>query len=55
MDNWKCKYCGHIYHEEDGWIRDAIPPGTKFEDVPDNWICPLCKAPKSAFEKMPQN
>lgn len=50
METWKCKYCGHLYHEAEGWVRDDIVPDTRFEDVPESWRCPICKAHKSAFE-----
>lgn len=41
---YKCKICGHIYDEE--------KEGVKFEDLPDDWVCPLCKVPKTMFEKI---
>ncbi|MEQ1602868.1 MAG: rubredoxin [Methylophilaceae bacterium] len=53
METWKCKYCGHLYSEAEGWIRDGIAPGTRMEDIPESWTCPLCKAHKSAFELLP--
>lgn len=44
-----CQPCGYIYDEAlwdpDGWI----PPGTKFEDIPDDWVCPVCGVGKSEF------
>ena len=41
---YKCKACGYIYDDE--------KEGTKFEDLPDDWTCPLCGAGKSDFEKV---
>ena len=41
---YKCKICGHIYDEE--------KEGIKFEDLPDDWVCPLCKVSKTMFEKI---
>ena len=41
---YKCKICGHIYDEE--------KEGVKFEDLPDDWVCPLCRVPKTMFEKI---
>lgn len=45
-----CLLCGFEYDEEQGWPEDNIPAGTKWEDVPDNWICPDCGAGKEDFE-----
>jgi rubredoxin len=42
--------CGFIYDEAEGWPDDDLPPGTRWEDVPDDWICPECGTPKSDFE-----
>ncbi|MDK2854633.1 MAG: hypothetical protein PWQ92_1527 [Thermococcaceae archaeon] len=52
MAKWKCIVCGYIYDEEAGDPESGIPPGTKFEDLPDDWVCPLCGAPKDMFEKI---
>jgi len=46
---YKCSVCGYVYDEEDGDIFNDIPPGTKWEDLPDNWKCPVCGAPKERF------
>lgn len=42
--------CGYIYNEADGEPEDGIAPGTAWEDVPEDWICPECGTPKSDFE-----
>ena len=49
---WRCKICGYEYKEKDGDPANGIAPGTKFEDLPEDWVCPLCKHPKSDFEKV---
>ena len=49
---WKCIVCGYIYDEDEGDPDSGIEPGTKFEDLPDDWVCPLCGAPKDMFEKI---
>jgi len=49
MSKYRCSICGHIYDEAKGDPESGIPPGTKWEDVPENWVCPLCGASKSAF------
>ncbi len=46
---WKCSYCGYVYDEDEGDPLSGIPPGTKFEDLPDDWKCPICGAPKDMF------
>jgi rubredoxin len=48
--SWMCVVCGWIYHEEEGSPDDGIPPGTKWEDVPESWVCPDCGAGKEDFE-----
>ena len=48
--SWMCVVCGFIYHEEDGWTEDGIAPGTRWEDVPDDWYCPDCGMGKEDFE-----
>lgn len=52
MAKWLCPICGYIYDEETGDPENNIPVGTKFEDIPDTWDCPVCGAPKSDFTKM---
>ena len=51
MEKWKCKVCGYIYDPENGDSDGNVPPGTPFNKVPDDWVCPLCGAPKDMFEK----
>ena len=51
MENYVCKICGHIYNPLVGDIDNGVKPGTKFEDISDDWVCPECGALKSEFEK----
>jgi len=51
MDKWECKICGYIYDPEKGDPETSIPGGTLFEQLPENWTCPICGAPKSQFVK----
>ena len=51
VDRWRCKPCDYIYDPEIGDPDGGISPGVKFEDLPDDWVCPLCGAPKEEFEK----
>jgi rubredoxin len=47
---WMCLICGFIYDEEAGLAEEGIPPGTLWENVPVNWVCPECGARKEDFE-----
>jgi rubredoxin len=48
--SWLCIICGWVYDEEAGSPEDGIAPGTRWEDVPDYWVCPDCGAGKEDFE-----
>lgn len=50
MRTWMCLVCGWIYDEAAGFPEDGIAPGTRWEDVPPNWVCPECGARKEDFE-----
>lgn len=47
---WVCVICGFTYDEAAGLPEEGIPPGTRWEDVPDTWACPECGAVKAEFE-----
>ena len=51
MDKYVCLVCGYVYDPEDGDPDNGVAPGTAFEDVPASWVCPVCSAEKSQFEK----
>jgi len=51
MDRYICEVCGYIYDPKKGDPDNGIAPGTKFEDLPDTWVCPICGASKEAFHK----
>jgi len=51
MDRYVCEVCGYIYDPKKGDPDNGIAPATKFEDLPDDWICPICGANKEAFHK----
>ena len=51
METWKCTVCGYIYDPEKGDPDNSIAPNTPFEKLPDDWVCPVCGAPKDMFEK----
>ena len=46
---WICTSCGFIYDPEQGDPDGGIPPGTSFDDIPDDWFCPVCGARKKDF------
>ena len=52
MAKWECKLCGYIYDSEKGDPDNGIAIGTAWEDVPDDWLCPLCGAGKGDFKKL---
>lgn len=50
MQKYECQACGYIYDPKVGDEDNDIKPGTAFEDLPEDWECPLCGAPKDEFE-----
>jgi rubredoxin len=52
VKTYMCVICGFIYDEAKGLPEEGIAPGTKWEDVPLNWVCPECGAGKDDFELM---
>ena len=49
MQKYVCSICGFVYDETAGYPQGGIAPGTKWEDVPKDWVCPLCGATKNEF------
>ncbi|PPD49226.1 MAG: rubredoxin [Methylobacter sp.] len=49
---YACEVCGHIYDEAEGDPDADIAPGTRWEDVPDDWRCPDCRVGKEDFVLM---
>ena len=47
--SWTCGVCGYNYDPAEGDPAHGVAPGTRFEDLPDGWVCPVCGAPKDAF------
>jgi len=52
MDKYKCSFCGTIYDPAKGTPQRDIPPGTPFEELPDDWQCPVCGSGKEKLRKM---
>jgi rubredoxin len=51
MEKYVCTICGYVYDPEQGDPDNGIDPGTPFENLPDDWECPVCGAAKDDFEK----
>jgi rubredoxin len=49
MTKYVCNVCGYIYDPEEGDPGGGIAVGTPFKDLPGDWVCPVCGAPKSEF------
>lgn len=52
MDKYQCGPCGYIYDPAEGDPDSGIAPGTPFEDLPEDWCCPICGVGKDMFEKL---
>jgi rubredoxin len=52
MKKYECKVCGYIYDPQKGDPETGIKPGTPFEQLPDDWVCPVCGAGKEEFEEV---
>ena len=50
MKQYRCTVCGYVYDPVNGDPENGIKPGTAFEDLPDDWTCPICGATKDQFE-----
>ncbi|MGL6169448.1 MAG: rubredoxin [Fusobacteriaceae bacterium] len=51
MEKWKCNVCDWVYDVENGDSDNGVAAGTAWEDVPENWVCPVCGVGKDDFEK----
>lgn len=51
MSTYICSICGYVYDESAGNPEAGVTPGTKWEDVPEDWSCPLCGSSKDAFQE----
>ena len=50
MKKYLCTACGYVYDPEKGDPENGVPAGTSFENLPDDWVCPLCGLGKEVFE-----
>ncbi|MCL0077461.1 rubredoxin [Peptococcaceae bacterium] len=51
MKKYRCTACSYIYDPENGDPDNGIDPGTPFEELPDDWVCPICGVEKNMFEE----
>jgi len=51
MEKWVCTVCGYVYDPEIGDPDNGVEPGTAFEEIGDDWVCPDCGVGKEMFEK----
>ncbi|MGL4946598.1 MAG: rubredoxin [Cetobacterium sp.] len=51
MEKWRCNVCNWIYDAENGDPENGIAPETPWEDVPEDWVCPICGVGKDEFEQ----
>ncbi|MCX6306786.1 MAG: rubredoxin [Bacteroidetes bacterium] len=52
LPKYKCTVCGHVYDPLTGDPDSGIAPGTPFEDIPDDWVCPVCGVGKEDYIMM---
>lgn len=52
MSKYECTVCEYIYDPKEGDPDNGIEPGTPFEELPDDWVCPVCGAEKEDFEEV---
>ncbi|MHA1238993.1 MAG: rubredoxin [Candidatus Odinarchaeia archaeon] len=52
MDKYRCTVCNYVYDPDVGDPDSGVPPGTPFEKLPDDWVCPVCGVGKEEFEKV---
>lgn len=52
IEKLRCSVCGYVYNSKKGDRKNGIKPGTKFSDLPDDWVCPVCGATKDMFKPL---
>ncbi|MDA8336500.1 MAG: rubredoxin [Peptococcaceae bacterium] len=51
MEKWECTICGYVYDPAEGDPEHGVEPGTPFEKLPGDWVCPVCGAGREVFEE----
>jgi rubredoxin len=52
MEKYECTACGYVYNPAVGDPESGIAPGTSFDDLPEDWVCPQCGVGKTFFQKI---
>jgi len=52
MKKYVCEMCGYVYSPSEGDAGSGMAAGTAFEDLPEDWVCPICGAGKEAFKEI---
>ena len=52
LKKYRCNVCKWVYDPQEGDIKGSIPSGTPFEELPAEWVCPVCKAKKNKFSPL---
>lgn len=52
MDKYRCIVCGYIYDPKKGDPENGVKAGTTFQELPDDWVCPVCGVDKNSFERV---
>ncbi|MCJ7752067.1 MAG: rubredoxin [Armatimonadetes bacterium] len=52
MSKWQCTACSYVYDPQAGDPENGVPAGTPWEQVPEDWVCPVCGVPKDMFEEI---
>jgi len=52
MQKWQCAVCGYIYDPAEGDMENGVAPGISFEELSDEWVCPVCGTGKELFERI---
>lgn len=52
MEKYECTACGYVYDPAVGDPESGIAPGTSFDDLPEDWVCPQCGVGKTFFQKI---
>lgn len=55
VPQYQCQVCGHVYDPRIGDPHSGIAPGTSFDSLPEEWICPECGAPKSLYRRIEES
>jgi rubredoxin len=52
MDRYRCIVCGYVYDPKKGDVANGIKAGTTFQELPADWVCPVCGVDKNSFERV---